>query len=190
MADNLSMLADAADSQPPMPNCVCQQADNEDMVGCDGCQAWYHFTCVGLRKAPKSKLYFCPVCKEKMIKCAGCREELILSPENFKKFNKLQFYCEICEGRLNSPKLPKNFQCPDCTEYFGDNLQLSNHFMNSSSCKLYEQSKYDMSYARYNPVPLITYFSEAHTILCELCAAIVPKQDIYTHKEKFHSIIE
>jgi predicted RNA-binding Zn-ribbon protein involved in translation (DUF1610 family) len=165
------------------------------MVGCDGCYAWYHFTCVGLRKAPKSKLCFCPKCKEKMIKCAGCREDFILSPEkfkNFKKYNKLQFYCEICESRLKSPKLPQNFQCPDCTQYFGDNLQLSNHFMNSS-CKLYEAVKIDDSRSygnRSNTIPLIKYFSEENTFLCELSAAFIPRLDIYIHKEKFHPIIE
>jgi hypothetical protein len=58
MADNLSMLADIDDGQPP--SCVCQQADNDEMVACDGCQEWYHFTCVGIRKAPALKLFFCP----------------------------------------------------------------------------------------------------------------------------------
>jgi hypothetical protein len=78
------MLAnDVADSLPNLPSCECQQADNEDMVACDGCHAWYHFTCVGLRKAPKSKLYFCPKCKKRTLKCAGCRENFILSPEKF-----------------------------------------------------------------------------------------------------------
>nr|CDS33959.2 TAF3 RNA polymerase II TATA box binding protein [Hymenolepis microstoma] len=33
-----------------------------DMVGCDGCDDWFHFQCVGLDKAPETEKWFCPSC--------------------------------------------------------------------------------------------------------------------------------
>ncbi|KAM7541031.1 hypothetical protein Aperf_G00000034576 [Anoplocephala perfoliata] len=33
-----------------------------DMVGCDSCDDWYHFQCLGLTSAPETEKWFCPVC--------------------------------------------------------------------------------------------------------------------------------
>lgn len=42
---------------------VCSIAlDKESQVGCDSCLEWYHFSCVGLNKAPKSKKWYCVRC--------------------------------------------------------------------------------------------------------------------------------
>ena len=37
--------------------------DDDDCVACDGCLQWYHFTCAGVRSAPKAKIWFCKGCK-------------------------------------------------------------------------------------------------------------------------------
>ena len=36
--------------------------DEDDCVACDGCLQWYHFTCAGVRCAPKAKIWFCKGC--------------------------------------------------------------------------------------------------------------------------------
>ncbi|XP_072159909.1 uncharacterized protein Taf3 isoform X1 [Bemisia tabaci] len=39
-----------------------RQDDGTPMIGCDGCDAWYHWSCLGLKVAPDSTKWFCPVC--------------------------------------------------------------------------------------------------------------------------------
>ena len=34
-------------------------------VGCDSCLGWYHISCLKLKRAPKSKLWFCLSCSNK-----------------------------------------------------------------------------------------------------------------------------
>lgn len=42
----------------------CDEPDEGQMVLCDWCENWYHFSCVNLKGAPKSKLWKCPNCKQ------------------------------------------------------------------------------------------------------------------------------
>jgi hypothetical protein len=49
--------------------CVCQQPydTTAEYIGCDGCENWFHFKCVGLEKRegePIEAPYFCPQCKQ------------------------------------------------------------------------------------------------------------------------------
>lgn len=47
--------------------CVCNEKSYGDMICCDdsSCRiGWFHFACVGLKKAPKGK-WFCEECKKK-----------------------------------------------------------------------------------------------------------------------------
>jgi inhibitor of growth protein 3 len=44
--------------------CSCGGPESGDMVGCDNANCphvWFHFSCVGLKSAPKGQ-WFCPVC--------------------------------------------------------------------------------------------------------------------------------
>ena len=46
------------------PMCsVAYVEDAADMVGCDGCECWIHWSCVGLTSAPTSEKWFCPMCR-------------------------------------------------------------------------------------------------------------------------------
>ncbi|XP_022217521.1 transcription initiation factor TFIID subunit 3 isoform X2 [Drosophila obscura] len=54
--------------------------DGSAMIGCDGCDAWYHWTCVGINVAPKDNDdWFCRVCITK---------KKVLGSEKKKKRNK------------------------------------------------------------------------------------------------------
>ena len=41
---------------------VCSLALDNEQVGCDSCLEWYHFSCVGLSKQPKTKKWYCMRC--------------------------------------------------------------------------------------------------------------------------------
>lgn len=43
------------------PACGAQD-DGSPMIGCDGCDAWYHWVCVGIKSAPESAKWFCDTC--------------------------------------------------------------------------------------------------------------------------------
>lgn len=42
--------------------------DGSPMIGCDNCEEWYHWTCVGIKKDPTEDSWFCPRCTEKQRK--------------------------------------------------------------------------------------------------------------------------
>jgi hypothetical protein len=35
-----------------------------EWVNCDACRQWFHFACVGLKRAPKTVSWICPTCRE------------------------------------------------------------------------------------------------------------------------------
>jgi len=39
--------------------------DGTPMIGCDECDDWYHWTCVGIVEEPKDAEWFCTACKGK-----------------------------------------------------------------------------------------------------------------------------
>lgn len=43
------------------PTCGAQD-DGSPMIGCDGCDAWYHWVCVGIKSPPDSAKWFCGTC--------------------------------------------------------------------------------------------------------------------------------
>ncbi|KAL5260522.1 hypothetical protein ACHWQZ_G010605 [Mnemiopsis leidyi] len=50
------------------PSCMLPD-DGSPMVGCDKCDEWYHWPCVGLAQAPPDDLdWFCPPCKKQLNK--------------------------------------------------------------------------------------------------------------------------
>jgi len=34
--------------EPTRLYCLCKSADDNNMIGCDRCEEWYHFGCVGI----------------------------------------------------------------------------------------------------------------------------------------------
>ena len=47
--------------------CSCRGTESDRMVGCDNqnCQwKWFHFDCVGIKRKPKSNLWYCPDCRK------------------------------------------------------------------------------------------------------------------------------
>ena len=49
--------------------CVCKTTeDSGAMVACDRCDNWYHPECLGLKRLPKKKVWYCPECRKLMKK--------------------------------------------------------------------------------------------------------------------------
>lgn len=46
------------------PMCT-KQDDGSPMIGCDGCDVWYHWVCVGIQCPPDCAVWYCPVCLAK-----------------------------------------------------------------------------------------------------------------------------
>jgi len=51
--------------------CICHQPDDGErpMIGCDGCQEWFHFDCLGMDKNEQLRVqaqerYYCPQCEK------------------------------------------------------------------------------------------------------------------------------
>ncbi|KAM7309489.1 uncharacterized protein ISCGN_013120 [Ixodes scapularis] len=61
-----SAAPDAEQGLQPSCFCFCRGPESGKMVACDaeGCKfKWFHFTCLGLTRAPKKKQWYCPDCK-------------------------------------------------------------------------------------------------------------------------------
>jgi len=41
--------------------------DGSPMIGCDGCDVWYHWVCVGIQCPPDCAVWYCPKCMEKRV---------------------------------------------------------------------------------------------------------------------------
>ena len=54
--------ATASGSDYHCPECGLRD-DGSPMIGCDGCDSWVHWTCVGItREPPDDEKWFCPTC--------------------------------------------------------------------------------------------------------------------------------
>ena len=49
------------------PSCKLPD-DGSPMIGCDNCEEWYHWVCVGIKIDPDEDSWFCPRCKDKQKK--------------------------------------------------------------------------------------------------------------------------
>ncbi|XP_065664036.1 uncharacterized protein LOC101237261 isoform X2 [Hydra vulgaris] len=47
--------------------CICKRPYclSDDMVACDDCDNWFHPSCIGLKKLPKKKAWYCKECRKK-----------------------------------------------------------------------------------------------------------------------------
>jgi hypothetical protein len=76
---NLSEFTDSI-VQVNKTYCLCRQAYHGEMVGCDTCEEWYHFQCVGLShtQAEKCAKYVCIRCalKNSIAQAAGTVAQL------------------------------------------------------------------------------------------------------------------
>jgi len=57
--------------QKPVIYCICRQPDDGErpMIGCDGCEEWFHFECLNMNKADQQRVqalerYYCPTCEK------------------------------------------------------------------------------------------------------------------------------
>ena len=48
--------------------CLCTMAKREDMVACDSCNKWFHYSCVNLLSAPVGLKWFCPECRKLIVR--------------------------------------------------------------------------------------------------------------------------
>lgn len=44
------------------PVCGIEEDESQPMIGCDECNDWLHWSCVGLENEPTEELWFCPDC--------------------------------------------------------------------------------------------------------------------------------
>ena len=51
--DDKKLLATPITAVDPQLYCLCRQPQYGEMVGCDNCSEWYHFSCVGLKVKPR-----------------------------------------------------------------------------------------------------------------------------------------
>ncbi|XP_075219426.1 TBP-associated factor 3 [Lycorma delicatula] len=63
------------------PGCGGQD-DGSPMIGCDGCDAWYHWVCVGIQVPPDSNDWFCRVCIGKKDEIVGEKKKKIRKKKN------------------------------------------------------------------------------------------------------------
>lgn len=68
--DSTSIIPDISDDDEYADEwCTCKRWKQEKMIACDGTPdcpfEWFHYSCVGIRRAPKGKWY-CSVCRERM----------------------------------------------------------------------------------------------------------------------------
>ncbi|KAL9129069.1 MAG: hypothetical protein Q9217_002376 [Psora testacea] len=82
-----SMVVDEYDDEPEDRPCpVCRDDDNEDvLLACDGCDAYYHTYCVGLDEVPVGH-WFCEICEtQRAIEsvCPTSAERPPQRPHNF-----------------------------------------------------------------------------------------------------------
>lgn len=107
--------------------CLCRQAYHGEMVGCDTCEDWYHFQCVGLSvsQAEKCAKYVCIRCslKNSFLQAANtvaqltnkwmnCVEHFRRRDETFQKVSILYFFM------LLSPFVPDlHPSAPRATRY-------------------------------------------------------------------------
>ena len=56
-------LMELRQMQNTCPVCGILYDMTADMVGCDICSRWYHFSCVGLRRAPAKRDWYCKSCR-------------------------------------------------------------------------------------------------------------------------------
>ena len=54
--------------------CYCNGPFKEDMIGCDACKDWFHFSCVAKRQGTKNKLTAYRAKKRKRFLCQNCSE--------------------------------------------------------------------------------------------------------------------
>lgn len=53
---------------------ICAKPDDgSPMIGCDGCDVWYHWVCVGIQCPPDCAVWFCPRCLAKRTQPKGKR---------------------------------------------------------------------------------------------------------------------
>ncbi|XP_041367412.1 uncharacterized protein LOC121382013 [Gigantopelta aegis] len=45
--------------------CICKtETESEDMVACDKCDQWFHISCIGLKRVPRTATWFCKDCRK------------------------------------------------------------------------------------------------------------------------------
>ena len=60
-------LGETKSPDTPSHHCMCGEEDGGSMIGCDNADCpheWFHWSCVGVTKAPKKRTWFCPECAQ------------------------------------------------------------------------------------------------------------------------------
>lgn len=58
------MAKNGNDSQVQHNCALCTNPDEyDDMVACDSCQLWHHYTCVKVSASVRDREWYCPTCE-------------------------------------------------------------------------------------------------------------------------------
>ncbi|XP_072027925.1 uncharacterized protein [Amphiura filiformis] len=68
------------DTEDKMCTCLCPVCklpeDGRDMVGCDACDTWYHWSCVGIEEEPIEDKWYCIQCINRQQETTKIKEEI------------------------------------------------------------------------------------------------------------------
>lgn len=92
------------------PRCL-RVDDGFPMIGCDACEDWYHWRCVGILTKPKpSEIWLCPRCKKKK-KTAIASKAL----EESRPSEEAGWDCCKCKKELGEES---SIGCDECDKWF------------------------------------------------------------------------
>lgn len=114
---------------------ICPQCDKPDngtpMIGCDKCDQWYHWQCVGILTEPKEEdIWLCPKCKKKKSTVTSSKvsqpptitssrptSSFIGSPTSTSRYSSSSssWYCPSCKTSDNSKP---SIGCDECDRWY------------------------------------------------------------------------
>nr|XP_047141033.1 uncharacterized protein LOC124816066 [Hydra vulgaris] len=118
---------------------LCQACDNElcdtFVICCDHCLNWFDRKCVGLKAAPKSKIWFCKSCLNKKSMTLKSNQSTVY-PADFSFGNEGQIFTQNCDILLTSKLSAADLQDISANHMLSDNVIHTVQKMTRNVCGL------------------------------------------------------